>query len=278
MTIPAGRRILLIPLLLAATLTVETAASQSPEINAKQALLWDMTNNRDLLAKNEEEPMPPSSMAKMMAHYMIFDALGQGTVTIFTPVRVSRRAAQQPGSGIELRPGEERTLGILLQASIVYSANDATVALAEHMARSEADFARLMTEKAKSLGLERSIFANATGFTHRRQQVTARDLARLSARLINDHDKWYRLYATDTFHFRGKNYDNRNPVLGRVEGADGIKTGQTRAAGFGMVASAVRYGRRLILVINGLGSAEARAEEATRLLEWGFQKPVQGGE
>lgn len=271
-------RLLLPAAVLILALPQASHAQNAPEINARQALLVDVTNGRDLLAHNAEEAMAPSSMAKLMAQYMVFEALREGRVTIFTPVRVSRRAARQPGSGIGLEPGETIAFGVLLEASIVYSANDATVAIAEHMARSEADFARLMTERADAIGLERSIFANATGFTHERQQMTARDLVRLSTLLINEFPAWYRHYASTEFRFRGESYQNRNPVLGVVEGADGIKTGQTRAGGFGVTASAVRGGRRLILVINGMETAEARAEEARRLLEWGFQQPAQASE
>jgi D-alanyl-D-alanine carboxypeptidase (penicillin-binding protein 5/6) len=159
-----------------------------------------------------------------------------------------------------------------MRAAGIASANDAAVAIAEQLGKSEAGFAKQMTAKAGELGLSGSRFANATGHTAKDHHMTAADVAKLAGIIIQRYPERYRLFAEREFRFRNQTHPNRNPLLGSFAGADGIKTGQTSAGGHGIVASAVRDGRRLILVINGMPSEEARAAEAARLLEWGFGK------
>jgi D-alanyl-D-alanine carboxypeptidase (penicillin-binding protein 5/6) len=160
----------------------------------------------------------------------------------------------------------------LVRATAIASANDAAVALAEHLQRSEGAFAKAMTATAKELGLDGSRFANATGHTAKDHRMTAADVAKLAGLLLQRFPERWRVFAEREFRFRGQTYPNRNPLLGSFAGADGIKTGQTQAGGYGLAASAQRDGKRLILVINGLPSEEARAAEAARLLEWGFTR------
>jgi D-alanyl-D-alanine carboxypeptidase (penicillin-binding protein 5/6) len=198
--------------------------------------------------------------------------LKKGTLRRGEPVTISRRAARQRGSTLKLRAGQKVPLGTLLTATIVHSANDAAVALAERVAGSEAKFARLMTRKAKALGLARSRFRNATGFTAKGHRMSAADVAFLAGLIIARYPEYYPLFGRRSFTFAGHIYANRNPLLGTVDGVDGLKTGQTRAGGYGLVVSAKRGGRRLILVVNGLKSEKARRSEATRLLEWGFTR------
>jgi D-alanyl-D-alanine carboxypeptidase (penicillin-binding protein 5/6) len=188
-------------------------------------------------------------------------------------VAIGARAAAAKGASLGLRAGERVPLDDLLRGTIVASANDAAVALAEHVAGSEREFARRMTARANQIGLATARFANATGHTADGHRMTAAEVAALSALLIERFPEAYKIFAERQFAFRGKSYENRNPTLGRVAGADGVKTGQTAQGGYGLAASAVRDGRRLILVINGLPSEAARAAEAAKLLEWGFRQP-----
>ncbi len=246
--------------------------SKTPRTKARQAILIALPGDRVLLRKRASRRMAPSSMVKLMAIYLVFERLRDGRAALGDQVEVSASAVRTRGSRIGLKAGDKVSLENLLRGVIVYSGNDAALALAEHFGASEAKFAAMMTARAKALGLATSRFKSATGFTAKGQYMSANDLARLAARTINDFPLFYLYFRERRFTFRGKIYRNRNPVLGRVAGADGLKTGQTRAGGYGLVVSAERRGVRLILVINGLRSAKARAREAVRLLEWGFRK------
>jgi D-alanyl-D-alanine carboxypeptidase (penicillin-binding protein 5/6) len=162
----------------------------------------------------------------------------------------------------------------LLRGAAIASANDAAVAIAEHLGKSEAAFAKTMTSTARDLGLSGSRFANATGHTAKDHRMTASDVAKLAGMILQRYPERYRMFGEREFRFRNQTYPNRNPLLGNYAGADGIKTGMTSAGGYGIAASAIRDGRRLILVINGMPSEEARAAEARRLLDWGFARPA----
>ena len=217
--------------------------------------------------------MAPSSLVKLMTAYVFLEALRSKRFSLEQRFSVSRKAARMGGSRMGLRAGDKVRAADLLRGIIVGSGNDASVVVAETLAGSETAFARQMTARARVLGLRGSRFKTATGFTRPGQHMTARDVARLAALTIRNFPKAYRNYGLRLYRYGGKVIRNRNPVLGRVRGADGLKTGQTRAGGYGLAASAVRNGRRLILVINGLPSEAARAREAVRLLEWGFRQP-----
>ena len=249
------------------------AASAAAETTrAKQAVLVEHPSGRIVFEKAADKSMPPSSMTKLMTLYLAFTALAEKQVTETTPVKISGRAAETRGSEIGLKPGDAVPFGELVRATAIASANDAAVAIAEHLGRSENAFAKEMTATGKALGLAGSRFANATGHTHKDHRMTAADVAKLSAVLLQKFPDRWRVFSEREFKFRGQAHANRNPLLGSYPGADGIKTGQTQAGGYGLAASAVRDGKRLILVVNGLQSEEARAAEARRLLDWGFAR------
>lgn len=258
--------------LAAALLAWLGAPAAAETTRAKQAILVEHPGGRVLFGKAADKAMAPSSMTKLMTLYLAFQALAQSRVGETTPVRISKRAASARGSAIGLRAGETVPFGELVRATGIASANDAAVALAEHLARTEPAFAKAMTAAARALGLAGSRFANATGHAAKDHRMTAADIAKLASLILERHPERYRLFAEREFRFRGRSHANRNPLLGGFAGADGIKTGQTAAGGYGMAASAERDGKRLILVINGLPSEEARAAEARRLLDWGFRR------
>lgn len=248
------------------------AQTASPETDARQAVLIEYPTKRVLFKKRAQRSMAPSSMTKLMTAFLVFEALRKGGLKIDEPVKISRRAAGMGGSTVALGAGNSVPLGSLLSAMIVHSANDAAVAIAEHVAGSEAKFARRMTKRASQLGLRKSRFRNATGFTAKGHRMSAEDVAILAGIIIAKFPDLYEHFSKKEISFGGKTYGNRNPLLGEVDGVDGLKTGQTRAGGYGLVVSAKRNGRRLILVVNGLNSEAARREEAKRLLEWGFTR------
>ncbi len=229
-----------------------------------------------LLAKDAERPMAPSSMAKMMTVYLMFEDLAAGRLKMDTQFRVSERAyAITRGvhsSTMFLEMNQSPTVKDLLQGIIVVSGNDASVTVAEGMAGSEEKFAERMNAKARELGMTGSVFKNASGWPAEGQVVTARDLAVLAMRTIRDFPQFYRIYAERDFTYNGKTQPNRNLELKSVAGVDGLKTGHTEEGGFGQTTSALRDGRRLILVLNGMSSVAERAQETARLIEWGFRE------
>ena len=264
---------ILTPLILSwAAATGAGAAAAVPATSAKQALLVEYPSYRTLLAKNAEAGMRPSSMTKLMTALLVFEALRSGRLSGAERIAAGKRAAAQRGSRVGLKDGARYSARDLLQAMIVYSANDATVALAERLAGSETAFAAEMTRRARTLGLRGTAFRNATGFTAPGHLTSARDVARLAGEIVARFPERYSLFALRSVRFGGRSWRNRNPVLGRVAGADGLKTGYTQAGGYGLVASAKRGTRRLILVINGLKSEGERQREAVRLLRWGFRQ------
>lgn len=249
-----------------------SVGAAQPKTIAKQAFMIALPSKTVLLAKRADRAMAPSSMAKLMTVLLVLDGLEKGDIALTKPVKISKRAARTRGAKIGLKAGETVRMETLLRGTIVASGNDAAIAIAEALAGSEAAFAKKMTARAQELGLKKSRFRNATGFTLRGQRMSARDVANLSAYLINQYPLYYTYFSLRSMTHKGKKFGNRNPVLGAVTGADGLKTGQTRAGGYGLAASAERGGVRIILVINGLKSARARKKEAVRLLEWGFKK------
>jgi D-alanyl-D-alanine carboxypeptidase (penicillin-binding protein 5/6) len=248
------------------------AGADEPSTRARQAIVIEYPTKRVLFEKRADRRMAPSSMTKLMTAFLIFEGLRKKTLRLDEPVKISRRAARQRGSTLSLKRGQTVPLGDLLRATIVHSANDAAVALAERVAGSEAKFARRMSKRAKQLGLKKSRFRNATGFTRKGHRMSARDVALMAGLIIAKFPNYYRYFGERSFSFGGKTYTNRNPLLGAAAGVDGLKTGQTRAGGYGLVVSAKRGPLRLILVVNGLKSAAARKREAARLLEWSFKQ------
>ncbi len=232
----------------------------------------DFDTGAVLLEKNPDERMPPSSMSKLMTMYVVFDLLKAGRLTLDQQLPVSERAWRMGGSKMFVQIGTQVSVENLARGVIVQSGNDACIVLAEGISGSEQQFAELMNETARRIGLQNSNFRNATGWPDPEHRMTARDLAILARRIIADHPEYYRFYNERSFRWNDITQENRNPTLARVPGADGLKTGHTEEAGFGLTASAIRNGRRLILVVNGLPSMRARSEESERLLEWGFRE------
>jgi len=239
---------------------------------ARQALIIDAETDAVLLEKHADERMAPSSMLKLMTLYIIFDMLKRGRLQLKQELPISERAWKMQGSKMFVQIGTQVPVEALLRGVIVQSGNDATVALAEGVAGSEAQFVELMTAKARELGLKDSTFRNSTGWPDPEQRVSSRDLAKLARRLIIDFPEYYPMFNERSFTWNGITQENRNTLLTRVPGGDGLKTGHTEEAGFGIVASAKRGNRRLIMVVNGLPSMKARGEEGERLLEWGFRE------
>lgn len=237
---------------------------------AKQAILVDLSTGQVLMEKNADEAMPTSSMSKVMTMYMVFDALKGGRITMDSELPVSAKAWQMGGSKMFVEVGKTAKVSDLIQGVIVQSGNDATVVLAEGIAGSEEEFAKQMTAKAHELGMSNSNFANASGWPDPNHYSTARDLALLAVHTLRDFPEDYHYYSEKEFTYNGIKQPNRNPLLLKNMGVDGIKTGHTEVGGYGMIASGERDGRRLVLVVNGLADDKERAQEAGRLMEWGF--------
>ena len=263
-------------LMLAAVVLALVAAlpgtTKALDISAKQAILIDFETGVELYSKNADELMPPASMTKMMTVYLIFERLKEGRLSLDDELRVSRKAWKKGGSKMFVEVGKRVRVEDLIRGIVVQSGNDATIAVAEGLSGSEEAFAREMTIKARELGMSNSKFRNASGWPDPEHRTTARDLAILAEATIREFPDFYRYYAEGTFTYSNIKQNNRNPLLGRYRGADGLKTGHTENAGYGLTSSAVRNGRRLILVLNGMPSERARRNESQRLLDWGFRE------
>jgi len=267
-------------LLALATLAVINPAQAAPptfQTTARQAILIDFDTGAVLYEKDSDAPMFPASMSKIMTSLLVFDELRAGRLQLDSTFRVSEKAWRMGGSKMFVGVNDEIKIEDLLRGVIVQSGNDASIVMAEGIAGTEEAFAELMTERAIEIGLTNTQFRNATGWPDPDHVTTARDLAKLALFLIREYPEFYGLYSEREFTY-GKSLDgkpitqgNRNPLLYKAVGADGLKTGHTEASGFGLTASAVRGDRRLVMVINGLDSVRARSSESERLLNWGFR-------
>lgn len=247
-------------------------AEEAFETKANAALLLDLESDQVLFEKNADRSLPPASMSKLMTAYMVMDLLKDGRLKLDDTLPVSEKAWKKGGSKMFVEIGKRVRVDDLLRGIVVASGNDACIVIAEGLAGSEESFARDMTEKGRDIGLTDSVFKNASGWPHPEHRMTVRDLATLARRLIEDFPDYYRLFAEQSFEFSGIHQRNRNRLLERVPGVDGLKTGHTEEAGYGLVASAVRDERRLISVAVGLDSPETRERESERLLEYGFRR------
>lgn len=249
------------------------------ETRAEAAYVVDVTTGTVLLEKNADVPLPPASMSKLMTLYMLFEALEKNpAVTLDTSFRVSARAMAKGGSTMFLTERDRPTAEELIKGIIVQSGNDATVVVAEGLAGTEEAFSRLMTEKGAAIGLTQSTFANASGWPHPLHRMSMRDLGVLTERIIKDYPEYYGYFSLSEWEFDGRapqNRFNRNPLLKLDIGADGLKTGHTQEAGYGLVGSAQQGARRIIFVITGLETDRARAEESERIVSWAFRQFVQ---
>lgn len=251
-------------------------AASAMETAAEFAVLMDYDTGAVLWGKNIDEEMYPASMSKLMTLEMLFNALREGTVSMDDEFRVSEYAWRAGGaaSGSSTMFADLNSyvpVHAILRSIIVQSGNDACIATAEALSGSESAFAEAMNERAKELGLANSHFMNSTGWPHPDHVTTARDLALLARHLIKDFPEYYPIFKELDFTWNGIRQSNRNPALYLDPTVDGLKTGHTQAAGYGLVASALRRGQRLVLVVNGLQSEKARADEVAKLLDWGFR-------
>lgn len=245
------------------------------ETAATAAWVYDMTTGTVLMDKNADQPVPPASMSKLMTINMLFEALKDGRVMMDTPFAVSSRAKAMGGSTMFLQETDRPTVNELIHGMIVNSGNDACVVVAEGLAGTEEAFARQMTERGRALGMTASTFANASGWPDPNHRMSMRDLGILARRLIQDFPEYYPIFAETEFNYKNRapaNARNRNPLLELGVGADGLKTGHTQEAGYGLVGSAKQGDRRIIFVITGLPSEKARAEEAERIVGWAFRQ------
>ena len=251
--------------------------AQGFDTAATSAWVYDQTTGTVLMEKNAHEPLPPASMSKLMTIYMAFEAVEKGTLSPDATLPVSEHAMSFGGSTMFLNTLDRPTVDELLHGVIVLSGNDASVVLAEALSPdgTEAGFARLMNERAPELGLTDSHFVNSTGWPAEGHVMSAADLGLLAERLIEDFPELYKLFAIEEFDYDGRapaNTQNRNPILGLGIGADGLKTGHTEEAGYGLVGSAVQDDRRVTFVITGLSSMAARRTESERILTWAFRQ------
>ena len=256
-----------------------TPAAQVPanptagmETQATHAFVIEAETGTVLLDKAADERMPPASMSKIMTAYVVFDMLKQGRAKLDDELPVSERAWRLQGSKMFVPIGGRIKIDDLLKGVIIQSGNDACLVLAEGLAGSEEAFLELMNQKAKEIGLKDSHFANVDGLPSPDHWMTARDLATLSIRTIQDFPQYYHYYSEMGYEYNNIKQGNRNPLLYKGVGADGLKTGHTEEAGYSLTASVKREDRRIILVLGGLPTMKARAQESERLIEWAFRE------
>jgi D-alanyl-D-alanine carboxypeptidase (penicillin-binding protein 5/6) len=238
---------------------------------ARYAFIMDYNTGATLLDKDADVPMVPSSMTKLMTAYIVYGMLKSGRLKLDQELPVSERAWRMGGSKMFVQVGTEVKVEDLIRGMIVQSGNDACIVLAEGIAGSEAQFVDLMNQKAKELGLTHTHFANATGWPDPTHRMSARDIGILAARLIHDFPQYYKYDSEKEFKYNNILQYNRNPLVQKGL-ADGMKTGHTEEGGYGLVASAERNERRVIVVLNGMATMHQRAEESERLLEWAFRE------
>ena len=248
------------------------------ETAAASAWVYDMATDTVLMDKNADIALPPASMSKLMTINMLFEALKDGRVTMDSTFSVSSRATAMGGSTMFLQEDDRPTVRELIYGMIVNSGNDACVVVAEGLAGSEEAFAAQMTERGRALGMTQATFANSSGWPDPRHRMSMRDLGILGKRLITEFPEYYPMFSETSFNYKDRapaNANNRNPLLGLGVGADGLKTGHTQEAGYGLVGSAKQGDRRVIFVISGLESDKARAEESEKIVSWAFRQFTQ---
>ncbi len=258
-------------------LGLTTVSAAAFDTKAQAAYVLDQSTDTVLLSKNAEVPLPPASMSKLMTLYVAFEALRDGRLTLDERLPVSEHAMSYGGSTMFLDTTDRVRVEDLLRGIIVLSGNDACAVIAEALSPdgTEAGFARYLTKRAAEMGMQNATFANSNGWPAAGHRMSMQDLGILAQRLIEDFPQYYPLFSEKTFEFDGRapsNTRNRNPLLSLGIGADGLKTGHTEEAGYGLVGSAQQGDRRVIFVISGLGSTKARAEEAEAIVNWSFRQ------
>jgi D-alanyl-D-alanine carboxypeptidase (penicillin-binding protein 5/6) len=254
--------------------------AQAFETSAKAAYVMDVTTGTVLLDKNADTPLPPASMSKLMTLYVAFEAVRSGRLTLDERLPVSQHAMSYGGSTMFLDTTDRVRVEDLLRGIIVLSGNDACAVIAEALSPdgTEAGFARFMTQRAQQMGMTNSMFRNASGWPAEGHVMSMRDLALLARHIIEDFPEFYPMFAETEFRFDGRapsNISNRNPLLGLGIGADGLKTGHTEQAGFGLTGSAKQGDRRVVFVISGLATAQDRARESESIVNWAFRQFAQ---
>ena len=248
-----------------------TPNAKAIETQAKQAYLIDVATGSVLLEKNADQPVPPASMSKLMTIYMVFELLKEGVLSLEDKFLVSKKAWRKGGSKMFVKVNSQVRVDDLLRGIIIQSGNDACIVFAEGLAGSEEAFANQMTKRARELGLKNSMFKNATGWPHPEHVMSVRDIAHLSMRIVQDFPDYYAMFSEKNFTYNKIKQGNRNPLLYRDSGADGLKTGYTEASGYGLAASALRGDRRVVLAVNGLPSVRVRSSDSLRLIDWAFR-------
>ena len=247
------------------------------DTKAEAAIIIDMTTETVLMSKNADIPIPPASMSKLMTLYETFAAIRDGRLSLDEQLRVSQHAMDYGGSTMFLDTTDKVTVEDLLRGIIVLSGNDACAVIAEALSPdgTEKGFAMLLNERARDLGMNNSTFLNSNGWPEEGHVMSVRDLAIISRRIIEDFPEFYPMFAEREFEFDNrapKNRWNRNPLLGLDIGADGLKTGHTEESGYGLAASAIKDGRRILFVFSGLASSAERAQEASSIINWAFRQ------
>jgi D-alanyl-D-alanine carboxypeptidase (penicillin-binding protein 5/6) len=243
----------------------------APTLGANSYILMDFNSGHVLVESNPDMPVEPASITKVMTSYVVFTELASGNINLADTVTVSETAWRTIGSRMFIEPSMQPTIEQLIKGMVIQSGNDASVALAEHLAGTEEAFAGLMNHYASQLGMTNSHFMNSTGLPHEQHFTTARDVAILSAALIDDFPEYYRWYSEKEYSFNNIRQHNRNNLLWRDPAVDGLKTGHTEAAGYCLAASAKRDGMRLISVVLGSSSESSRVNESQSLLNYGFR-------
>ncbi len=253
-----------------ATATKPPPIPAPPQVQARGYILLDYTSNQPLAASNDNERLEPASLTKLMTAYAVFHALKDGRIKLDDLVTISPHARDQDGSRMFVDVGTQVSVENLIQGMIVQSGNDATVALAEHVAGSEPVFVDLMNQYAQQLGMVSTRFQNSPGMPHPEHYTTARDIAVLSSALIHEYPEYYKYYSQRSFTWNKITQPNRNGLLDRDASVDGLKTGHTESAGYCLVSSAMRNGMRLVAVVMGSPSVRAREDASAALLNYGF--------
>jgi D-alanyl-D-alanine carboxypeptidase (penicillin-binding protein 5/6) len=253
------------------------APANAFDTRAKAAFVLDQTTNTVLLDKNADQPLPPASMSKLMTLYLAFEAVHEGRLSLNEELPVSTHAMSYGGSTMFLDTTDRVRVEDLLRGIVVLSGNDACAVIAEALSPdgTEAGFARAMTQRAQKMGMTNSTFTNSNGWPQVGHLMSLRDLALLADHLITDFPEFYPMFSETEFAFDGRapqNIHNRNPLLSLGIGADGLKTGHTSEAGYGLVGSAKQGDRRVIFVLSGLDSISARAQESEALVNWSFRQ------
>lgn len=259
----------------AVALLVSSVSAHAFDTRATAAYVLDYQTGTVLMAKNADQPLPPASMSKLMTLYMAFEAIENGILDLDQELPVSAAAQAYGGSTMFLKAGERVRVEDLIRGIIVLSGNDACVVIAEALAGTESKFARQMTMRAQQLGMTNSTFSNSNGWPKAGHRMSMRDLGLIATKLIKDYPQYYPMFAQKEFLFdpnESANRMNRNPLLGLGIGADGLKTGHTQEAGYGLVGSAKQGERRIVFVLSGLQSAQARAREAEAVTNWAFRQ------